>query len=291
MLYNTDYMNEGTPIAHRENESDEHLFFREIAALPSEIAHKWLDEYEEMDEPTSIFFERFRLFLRMRHEALNKTVEVEEGLSDELRKEIQSVTDIIRNTFGDTNYFLGNGYTAEVYELPIAPHLCVKYIHNQDAYNENNHLRKEYEFLEKLHSFTHNGIRTPDPYFIRIHPSEGHSYGMERIIGKSLSQILEKPEENIELVRKVKNMNRKDVEDRLIGYIIAIYEQFHITHGDLFLRNIMLDENGEFRIIDFGKAKYEDLGEDNERFAREDRGTLTSEIRSFFSKIDKLEIV
>lgn len=281
-------MNEGIPITHSENETDEHLFFREIATLPSELSRKWLNEYEEMDEPTSIFFERFHSFLKMRRAALDKSIEIEEGLSVELREEIQSSTDMIKNTFGDTNYFLGNGYTAEVYELPIAPHLCVKYIHNQDAYNENNHLRKEYEFLEKLHSFTYNGIRTPSPYFIRIHPSEGHSYGMERIIGKSLSQILEKPEENKELIRIVKNMNRKEVEDRLVGYTAVLYEQFHITHGDLFLRNIMLDENGEFRIIDFGKAKFEDLGEDNERFAREDRGTLTSEIRSFFSKIDKL---
>ncbi len=284
-------MNEGIPIAHNESESPEHAFFREIATLPSEIAHKWLNEYEDMDESTSAFFDRFQSFLRMRHEALNKTVEMEDGLSDELRKEVNSVTDIIRNTFGDMNYFLGNGYTAEVYEFPIAPHLCVKYIHNQDAYNENNHLRVEYGFLEELRTFTHGGVRTPVPYFIRIHPSEGHSYGMERIIGKSLSQILEKPEENLELVLMVKNMNRKDVEDRLIGYVSAIYEQFHITHGDLFLRNIMLDESGEFRVIDFGKAKYEELGEDNERFAREDKGTLTSEIRTFFAKIDKLETV
>ncbi len=283
-------MNEGIPITHNENETDEHLFYRKIATLPSELHRKWLDEYEEMDEPTSIFFERFHSFLKTRNAALDKSLEIEQGLSVELREEIQSVTNTVQNTFGDMNYFLGNGYTAEVYELPIAPHLCVKFIHNQDAYNENNHLRKEYEFLEQLRSFTYGGIRTPIPYFIRIHPSEGHSYGMERIIGKSLSQILEKPEENDELVQIAKNMNRKEVEDRLIGYIAALYEQFHITHGDLFLRNIMLDENGEFRIIDFGKAKLENLGEDNERFARADRGTLTSQIRLFFSKIDKLEI-
>jgi tRNA A-37 threonylcarbamoyl transferase component Bud32 len=281
-------MNEGAPAIAKDVELCEREFLREIALLPKEIANRWMAEFDDLDTPTPAFFAKFQSFARMRNDALNSTVETESNLSDELRKEISRAIGIIRSTFGDVNYFLGNGSTAEVYEFPIAPHLCIKYIHNQEEYDKHNHLRREFYFLEELRGFIHEGIRTPIPYFIDIHPSAGHSYGMEHIKGKSLSQILERPEENANLIQLIKEMDRKKVEMNLVGYISALYSKFRITHGDLFIRNIMLDENGEFRIIDFGKAKQEELGEDNERFAREDIARLRSEIRLFFIKLDNL---
>jgi tRNA A-37 threonylcarbamoyl transferase component Bud32 len=187
------------------------------------------------------------------------------------------------------NYFLGNGYTAEVYELPIAPHLCVKYIHDQQAYNENNHMRVEYDFLCRLYDLSEKNIRTPIPAFLRIHPSKGHAYGMEKVNGKSLSQILEKPDENEGLINIVHEMDKNEVLTAMKAYIEKMHDM-KITHNDLFMRNIMLDRDGNFFVIDFGKAKHEDLGEDREEERKRDLFLANNEISLFFNKIDKLEI-
>lgn len=203
-----------------EKLNNEVIFLRKLETLPDELAKKWENEYGDLEDPEDPdFFMRFNSFLEKRKQALMKSLEIEPGIDDEILEEIVTVQEVIQNTFGNTNYFLNNGSTAEVYELPIAPHLYVKYINNQEKYNDHNHLRVEYDFLRELDNFEVQGIRTPSPYFIQIHPSEGHLYGMERVLGKSLSQILEKPTDNLGLIKLVKKMDRDNVKARLIEYI------------------------------------------------------------------------
>jgi len=113
---------------------------------------------------------------------------------------------------------------------------------------------------------------------------------MEKIHGKSLSQVLERPAENYALVKILKEMDQKQVKARLIEYIKALHTDFRVTHGDLFLRNIMVDGEGNFYIIDFGKAKVEQIGEDHESRRSVDEATLTSEIGKFFQELDKINI-
>ena len=244
-----------------------------------------------MVEVTGDFFVRFDQFCILRGQALDSALELDEGISEEVRLEIEEVKKVIRETFGDPHHFLGNGYTAEVYELPIAIHLCVKYIHDQKAYNENNHIRVEHDYLVELRNFCVSGVRSPLPYFIRIHPSEGHSYGMEKIQGKNLSQILERPADSIELISMLKALDRESVKRSLLAYVTALHDTFKITHGDLFQRNIMVDQEGKFYVIDYGKARREEIGEDHEGRRKTDIATLTSEIGVFFNAIDKLDIV
>lgn len=283
-------MTEGLPNVDIGNLLKERDFYRKLESLPPELAHIWRDKFEELDEVTDYFYHQFEQFCTLREQALDKNLELDENLSDEVRVEIETVKKVIRETFGDPNQFLGNGYTAEVYSLPIAPHLCVKYIYNQEAYNQNNHIRVEHDFLVELRSFRESGVRTPVPYFVRIHPSEGHSYGMERIDGKSLSQILERPADNLELIKMLKTLNREQVKQNLLKYVTAMHETFKITHGDLFQRNLMVDREGNFYVIDFGKAKREEIGEDHEGRRKSDTATLTSEIGLFFDAIDNLEL-
>lgn len=271
-------------------EAEERNFYRSLSGLPIEIAQTWRDKYEAMVEPTLEFFVEYKQFCVLRQKALDKSLEIDEDVDPQILLEISKVREAIRETFGDPQHFLGNGYTAEVYDLPVAPSLCIKYIHNQEAYNENNHIRVEHNFLADLRSFAVEGVRAPKPYFLRIHPSEGHSYGMERIMGKNLSQILERPSENIDLIRLAKSLDRKAVKAKLLEYVKGLHTIFKLTHGDLFRRNIMLDEAGNFFVIDFGKAKYEEIGEDHERRRNIDIATLNSEIEGFFQQIDKLEI-
>jgi tRNA A-37 threonylcarbamoyl transferase component Bud32 len=267
-----------TDFAHIERD-----FLRKLALLPDEIAKRWREEYENLPEMTTEFFARFNQFCTLRDQAMDGSLELDENISDEIRLEIEGVKKVVRETFGDPQHFLGNGYTAEVYELPIAPHLCVKYIHDQEAYNQNNHIRVEHDFLAELRNFSVEGVRSPLPYFIRIHPSEGHSYGMERIQGKSLSQILERPADNLELITMLKMLDGEAVKKSLLSYVTALHDTFKITHGDLFQRNIMVDGQGNFFVIDFGKAKREEIGEDHEGRRKTDIATLTSEIGVFFN--------
>lgn len=238
---------------------------------------------------TPEFFAKIDAFIRQRSNALSGIMEVEPGLNEEIIEEIHETERMIRQTFGDPHYFIGNGRVAEVYEFPTAPDICVKYVKDQEAYNEGNHLRVEFRFLEDLRGVVVEGVRSPDPYFIRIHPSEGHSYGMERIKGKSLSAILERPAENAELIELIRGLNQAEVKNKLVAYMSELHKR-KVTHGDLFMRNIMVDSQGDFFVIDFGKAKTEEVGEDHEDRRKRDIATLTSELGAFFESIDKIEL-
>lgn len=259
-----------------------------LLKLPSEFRQKWRDKFDDADD-LSICMMDLNEFLKKRDELFISSVEVDPNLSETVKKEVGVVVESIKRTFGDTNYFLGNGYTAEVYEMPIAPHLCVKYIHNQNAYNENNHMRVEYNLLSSLRDVKYGRVRTPAPAFLRIHPSEGHTYGMEKVKGKSLSQILEKPEESMELIKVCKALNRDEIIGQMEGYIKLMHEN-KITHNDLFMRNIMVDTSGNFFVIDFGKAKLEDLGDNHDDEKRRDLFLARNEISLFFRGIDNLSI-
>jgi len=271
-------------------EAQERRFFQKLKALPFDIAKRWEDEFDNLIEINGDFFDRFDSFLENRSGALANVLEIEPGLNEEIVAEIHEAERVIRETFGDPHHFLGNGRVAEVYELPLAPHLCVKYVKDNDAYSEGNHLRTEFAFLEDLREFSKASVRSPLPYFIRIHPSEGHSFGMEKIHGKSLSQILERPAENNELIELFKKADRAQIKVQLLEYIKALHENFKITHGDLFLRNIMMDTEGKLYVIDFGKAKIEQVGEDHEARRRTDVATITSEIGLFFESLDKIDL-
>jgi tRNA A-37 threonylcarbamoyl transferase component Bud32 len=271
-------------------EALERQFLLQLKNLPEEIAEEWQNRLDNLYEVDEEFFADFTEFMDARLRALRGSLEIEPGLSEEIIKEIMDTEAMVQQTFGDPQHFLGNGRVAEVYDLPVAPHLCVKFVKDQQAYNEGNHLRTEFTFLEDLREFVVAGVRTPVPYFTRIHPSEGHSYGMERIYGKSLSQILERPAENKELVEMVRGMDKNTIKNNLVAYIKTLHEQFKITHGDLFLRNIMMDGEGNFYVIDFGKAMIEEIGEDHERRRNIDIATLTSEIGKFLRDIDNIDI-
>lgn len=284
-------MSENLQNFEKNSLSREVSFYRNLQTLPNDLYQEWLNKYEDLQDPeNSDFFDNFDSFIKKRKSALMGSLEVEPNVDSVILKEIISVQEVIQNTFGDSNYFLNNGSTAEVYELPIAPHLCVKYINNQENYNDHNHLRTEFNFLRELSEFQVDGIRTPVPYFIQIHPSLGHSYGMERILGKSLSQLLEKPYENIDLIRLIKGMDREDVKRRLIEYVKRMHKDFKISHNDLELRNMMVDENGNFFIIDFGKAKIEEIGEDHDVFQNSDLTKIEQKCADFFKKIDNINI-
>jgi RIO-like serine/threonine protein kinase len=87
----------------------------------------------------------------------------------------------------------------------------------------------------------------------------------------------------------MRSVDREAVKSSLIEYMKSLHQEYKITHGDLFMRNIMVDYDGNFYVIDFGKAATEQVGEDHEARRGRDIATLTSEIGKFFEELDKID--
>lgn len=281
----------------REFDKKEAQFYAALAKLKrnnsaaAALTERWEREYEDAIEQQGDldeFFARFSAFLDKRTEALH-SIEINENVEPEVAMMITDFDRHVADAFGRHDLFLGSGGTAEVYALPGHDGICVKYITNQELYNENNHLRIEFRYLDTLSGLSSGRARLPRPYFLRIHPTEGHSYGMEQIHGRSLSQLLEKPGASPDLIKVAKGMDRESVLEDLVG-LVEILHSHGVTHNDLKSRNIMFDKDGNWFIIDFGKARREEPGEDHERLRKIDIASLKGEVREFFKKLDTISI-
>jgi tRNA A-37 threonylcarbamoyl transferase component Bud32 len=252
----------------------------------------WNKEYMDLPEDLSALEE---FYARLQNEVLQKredallSIEFAGEFSESEKEDIRRLDREVRAALKDHENFLGNGATAEVYALAGDNVMCVKFITDKDNYNENNHLRVEFGHLLKVWTKTQESkVRTPHPIFLRIHPNEGHSYGMEKIRGGSLSQILESPQKYQELVALAKSVDRTQAEHDLMAFVEEMHEA-GVIHGDLYTRNIMFDESGRLFVIDFGKAKIIDFegGRPDER--KHDLYVAQQSIRSFFSQLDSID--
>jgi tRNA A-37 threonylcarbamoyl transferase component Bud32 len=274
-------------------ESSEEWFYRKAGELPAELAKKWIDEYENEEDPEgSDFYTIFKDFLENRSLVLKGTLEVASGTDEAVLEEINLLKSEIDKTYVGNKGFLGEGRTAKVYIHPIAPHVCIKYIKNVKSYTDTDiPLYEEFYRLRELQNFEINGIRTPVPYFKMINTDSGQNYGMERIMGNTLFKIIEKPKENIDLINLAKTLDREAVKKDLVSYIKAVHDNFKITHGDLDDINIMLGLDGHFYIIDFGKSKHEEVGEDHEMYRDDDVRRIKLAIEGFFNRLDNISIM
>jgi tRNA A-37 threonylcarbamoyl transferase component Bud32 len=258
-----------------------------LDALPKDLQHPWLEKYEVADDKDMEALEHSLREFTERREVALFSMETPDGLDENVVKEIKDFDTNVLLSFRNPSLFQGNGATAEVYEMLGHPGICVKFIINQDRYDENNHIRTEFNFLNAVRNIKYGRVRVPKPYFLRIHPRDGHSYGMERVNGSSLSQILERPEENGDLIALSKRLDRQQVIEEFAGFVTRMHEQ-GITHNDIYLRNLMLDQDGGLFLIDFGKAKRDESENARVMHQESDLASLNSEIRSFFQSIDKL---
>lgn len=292
------FYNEITPKIQSEDteksniESMEKSFNLKVENLPKELFQKWNDEYESLEDVEKYdFFNKFHVFYRKRMSALISQPEVNSETPEEIKGKINLVLKSIHEAFFNLNDRLGEGRTAVAVIHPDVKEICVKYIKDISLYCTDIHLHLEYERLQDLQSFEVDGIRTPRPYFVDINTNLHHLYGMERVMGNSLAQIIENhPEENIDLIKLALTLDREDVLKRLVNYVKTMHQEFKITHNDLARRNIMLDNNGNFFIIDLGKSKYEDFGEDHEMYRNHDIKTLVTEVKEFFAILDSIDI-
>ncbi|KXJ99052.1 MAG: 3-deoxy-D-manno-octulosonic acid kinase [Parcubacteria bacterium OLB19] len=284
-------MFEGVERQERTEKVDlEEFFYREVEKLPEELASKWVYEYEGLEDPENDgFFSRFKGFLDGRKKALSSRLEIVPGTPDYVVDQVISLSERINKEYGNPESFLGEGRTAKVHIHPESPDICIKYIKDAETYTKTDvPIHEEFDRLRALQTFKFDGIRTPTPYFLDINGK--HIYGMERIKGNTLVNIMSKPELNVELVKLAKTLDREMVLKKLTNYVKEMHSKFKITHNDLEVINIMLDYEGNLYVIDFGKSKYEEVGEDHELYNLEDEKTLRLAIKEFFDKIDIIEI-
>lgn len=257
--------------------------------LPKELRERWEKETEELNDIEAIKI--LRTVLLSRKEVKEKIfTNIYNIKSEEIKKEVRLVLENIERTFGDTNYFLGNGSVAEIYEMPCSPHICTKYLVNPKRMMEHgNNFREESDHLEEMHDFEVEGIRVPELYF--YHMSDfGTCFGMEKIFGKSLNVIIEKPED-CPFINEIKKLDSKEVLRKFKLFVEKMHSERKIVHHDLDERNIMIDENLNWFVIDFGRAKRLEIGGDDIHQTQQDVDTaqVESSIKTFFKKLQAID--
>lgn len=255
-----------------------------LGTLPQELRDIWrakTDNYELDDA-----IEMVREILRKRSVAKEKVFTSISEIKDvSLKEEVRLAVHTVEHSFGNAELFVGNGSVAEVYYIPQAPHVCVKYLVNPSMAREHgNNFREESQYLEHMKGFVVDGIRAPHLLF--YHMSDfGTCFGMEKIDGKSINIITESPE-SIDFLDVIKKQDMNNVLKRMRNFITKMHVEKKLVHRDLTARNIMVDRNGDWYVIDFGRARPIEIGDDStDRSEASDVPTAEGAIRALFAKI------
>lgn len=255
-----------------------------LSKLPIELRKIWTERTDELAIDDAITL--IRDILRKRDIAKEKIfTSINEIKDPTLQEEVRAAVHTVEGSFGNAELFVGNGSVAEVYFLPEAPHVCVKYLINPNMAREHgNNFREESDHLNTMQGFTVEGIRAPDLFF--YHNSDfGTCFGMEKIDGKSINIITESPE-SIDYLDVIKKQDMHDVLRRMRAYITKMHSEKKIVHRDLTARNIMVDRNGDWYVIDFGRAKRIEIGDSSTDMSEDsDAPTAEGAIRALFAKI------
>lgn len=270
-----------------ETEDKERELSTLLMKLPTELRVKWQKKADNLEIDQAINL--IRNVIRDRMEAKEKVfTEIHDIENLELKEEVRHVVHVIETTFGDANFFVGNGSVAEVYHMPYAPHVCVKYLVRPDIAREHgNNFREEMGYLDDMYRFSVEGVRVPDVYF--YHMSDfGTCFGMENIDGLSLDKIIEKPE-SVDFMDVIASQNKEEVVQRITRFVEEMHKEKKIVHRDFTPRNIMVDRQGNWYVIDFGRARRIEIGDDSTDISEKtDIASAQNAIRQLYEVIDKI---
>ena len=93
-----------------------------LAHAPDGLRDKWISESDEMEIDDALRFARDKI--EKRKSAEEVLTRIHEIKNKEIKEEVRSVVGDIARTFGNGDFFVGNGTVAEVYEMPHSEHVC-----------------------------------------------------------------------------------------------------------------------------------------------------------------------
>ena len=273
-----------TSFGRNEEEIKEQTLAALLRQLPEELRSIWQEKTDELEIESAILL--MKRIVSARNEAKERIFTSINNIEDpNLKEEVRLAVHTVEHSFGDPSLFVGNGSVAEVYFIPDAPHVCVKYLINPDMAREHgNNFREEFAYLDHMYGFVVDGIRAPHPFF--YHMSDfGTCFGMEKIEGKSLNLIIENPD-LIDFLDVIKQQDMDDILRRMKNFITRMHTDKKLVHRDLTARNIMVDKEGNWYVIDFGRARPIEIGDNSTDMSEaSDFPTAESSIRTLFAKI------
>ena len=158
---------------------------------------------------------------------------------------------------------LGAGMTAYVLESDVDPDICMKVLHDKTI--SKNGIKEEMAYNAALYE---KGFSVPAP--ICTATTEEHDYYFqEKINGITLKQLVE--EARIEELPN--SFNFRNFFDEL-RKIVTEMNKLGYHHLDLHTGNVMINEEGDPVIIDFGDATKVSLASEEPHRAVDSRGIL-----------------
>jgi serine/threonine protein kinase len=184
---------------------------------------------------------------------------------------------VIEQMVSNVDQKLGDGNTSEVFFLGKNKNLCVKILKKTYDGTYRVPFAKEMKFLEDVYGID-SEVKTPKPYLIAEHTdgeTEVKFILMERINAVSIRDIIEKNGKFPD------NFNVEDFRKKMLNFIDMMHNR-NIHHRDLHDGNIMLGEDGQIYVIDFGRSGVS-FGDENPYSIRYEGQTI-----SFPSDTDNL---
>ena len=246
----------------------ETYFSKLLEKIPEELALKMEDEIWEKIDGDELTIQQACLetlaFIKKREGAINSFgIENTESIDRSTLEQRDLFIQSINLSRLDPSCYLGEGAVAEVYSIMNEnKKLCVKIIIDYTRYTKENNIHQEARFLERLHGFEKDGVRTP------ALKNKISQIGFDALVMEELDAV------TVESVVRgqcnlPENFDMENFFKRLISYIKTIQTEKGIYHLDIAARNIMIDKNtGLPYLIDFGKSKFKDdfMGEKSGNF-------------------------
>jgi predicted Ser/Thr protein kinase len=250
-------------------------FIRNVSTdiLPKEFKEQWLsrlDDTDDREEELHRFHADLDDFISKRKGLVLPDPELS-GYSEthpEVLEEVREYIEHMREMSLTPEREIGGGRYGRVSEDHRNSKICIKRIHNYLEYakGENNSVRDEMSFLDKLSDLEIDATRTPHPFGL-IDGVSFQAVVMERINGWSISDF----KKGEVILPDIEGFQVERFISRVGTYLRAMHER-GIYHRDLFSRNIMIDADHRPYIIDFGNAAYIDPNDHSEDAERHKEG-------------------
>lgn len=196
-------------------------------------------------EPSKKRTQKEKFVIERMHEALDP-------------RRAEKIVNVVFSDIEKNRNDLGEGMTSKVFTAG-GDEFCVKRIEIEEADIKTvggNTIEVEFDFQERVYNL---GVRTPMPLVVFRTAKNERFFVMETIFGNNLKELLKNPSKTPPGFDANKNKEK-------LKSFLELLENNDFNHGDLKSRNVMIDENGELVLIDWGLAsskkdaisKYED---------------------------------